>query len=86
MTHRLREVHVNEDRAFGEGHYIFVASGINTMGLNSREGQYQIFTEAQYLGTVKSANKFLGRTMNFISSVWGLLILLLIPLLLLILF
>lgn len=79
MTHRLREVHINEEKEFGEGHYIFVASGINTQGYDSREGQYQIFTEAQYLGTVKIVSKFLGGTMNFISSPWGLLILLLIP-------
>ena len=79
MTHRLREVHINNERDFGYGHYIFVASGINTMGLNSREGQYQIFTEAQYFGTVKSVNSGMGRVMNFISSPIGLIILLLVP-------
>ena len=79
MTHKLREVHIDENKKVGEGHYIFVTSGINTMGLNSREGQYQVFTEVQYLGTVKSINPALGRFTSFISSVWGLLILLLIP-------
>ena len=79
MTHQLREVHINENKKVGEGHYIFVAAGINTMGLNSREGQYQVFTEAQYLGTVISNNAAMGKFTNFISSVWGLLILLLVP-------
>lgn len=79
MTHRLREVHINEDKKVGEGRYIFVTSGINTAGFESREGQYQAFTEVQYLGTVKSVNPVMGRFMNFISSAWGLIILLLVP-------
>lgn len=85
MTHRLREVHIDESVEFGEGRYIFVASGINitdeeTGEVNwSRKGQYQVFTEVQYLGTVKSVNSFIGRFMNFISSPIGLIILLLVP-------
>ena len=80
MTHRLREVHLNNDREFGDGRYIFVASGINIESdYYARKGQYQIFTEAQYLGTVKSVNPFMGRFMNFISSPIGLIILLLVP-------
>ena len=79
MTHRLREVHMNEDVELGKGRYLFVASGINTKGFEAREGQYQIFTEKEYLGTVKSANSGLGKFMNFVSSAWGLIILLLVP-------
>ena len=79
MTHRLREVHINVEKNVGEGHYIFVASGINDQGYESRKGQYQVFTEKEYLGTVRSSNKALGRFMNFLSSAWGLIILLLIP-------
>lgn len=85
MTHRLREVHIDEDVEFGQGRYIFVASGINTKDditgeeSYSKKGQYQVFTEVQYLGTVKSVNSFMGKVMNFVSSAWGLLILLLIP-------
>lgn len=79
MTHRLREVHVDENVAYGEGRYLFVASGINTGGYASKEGQYQVFTEKEYLGTVKSVNPFMGRFMKFISSPIGLIILLLIP-------
>lgn len=79
MTHRLREVHINEEKEVGNGHYIFVASGINTQGEHSLEGQYQVFTEVQYLGTVRIVNSFLGKTMSFVSSPIGLIILLLIP-------
>ena len=79
MTHRLREAHVDESVEFGKGRYLFVASGINTGGESSLEGQYQVFTEVQYLGTVKSVNSFMGKVMNFISSPFGLIILLLIP-------
>lgn len=79
MTHRLREVHINEEIAYGKGRYIFIAAGINDGGYESNKHQYQIFTEAQYLGTVKVANAFLGKTFNFISSPIGLIILLLIP-------
>ena len=79
MTHRLREVHINEEIAYGKGRYIFVTSGINTGGEHALEGQYQVFTEVQYLGTVKVVNAFLGNFMSFISSPLGLIVLLLIP-------
>ena len=79
MTHRLREVHVDESVAFGQGRYVFVASGINDQGELSKRGQYQIFTEKEYLGVVQMSNYVLGRVFNFMISVWGLLILLLVP-------
>ena len=79
MTHRLREVHVREDVKFGEGKYVFVASGINTQSLDWKMSQYQTFTENEYLGTVKVKNSAAGHFMNFISSPFGLIILLLIP-------
>lgn len=79
MTHRLREMVINENVAYGEGRYIFVVSGTNEAGYQSKVGQYQQFTEKEYLGVVKTNSKFLGGLFNFISSVWGLLILLLIP-------
>lgn len=79
MTHRLVEVKVNEDVAEGNGRYIFIAAGINTGNEASREGQYQIFTESEYLGRVKVTNLFLGKVFNFIVSPIGLIILLLLP-------
>ena len=79
MTHRLMEVHINEEKKAGEGRYIFVTAGINTGCEKSKLGQYQAFTEVQYLGTVKSVNPAMGRFTNFISSPIGLIILLLVP-------
>ena len=78
MTHRLREVHINETVKYGEGRYIFVASGTNP-GNDQQKGQYQVFTEKTYLGVVKMCSNFLGGLFSFISSIWGLLILLLVP-------
>ena len=79
MTHRIIEMHVNEEIRYGYGKYYFVAAGINDKGIAANKGQYQIFTEKEYLGVVKISNQFLGKVFNFIVSTWGLLILLLIP-------
>ena len=78
MTHRLREVHINENVPYGEGKYVFIASGTNP-GDDQQAGQYQVFTEKTYLGVVKMCSNFLGGLFSFISSIWGLLILLLVP-------
>ena len=79
MTHRLREIHVDESKAYGDGRYTFVVSGINTSEHQSQAGQYQVFTEKQYLGVVQANSKVLGGFYRFISSPWGLLVFLLIP-------
>ena len=79
MTHRLREIHENKDVEFGKGRYVFITTGINTKGEYSLEGQYQLFTESQYLGTVKVVSSFLGGFMSFISSALGLICILLVP-------
>ena len=79
MTHRLVEVKVNEDVSEGNGRYIFVTAGINAGGDHSKEGQYQVFTEKQYLGRVKITNAFLGKVFNFVVSPVGLIVLLLLP-------
>jgi hypothetical protein len=79
MTHRLREMRVDETKKEGEGKYTFITSGTNIGGHYSQFGQYQAFTEKEYLGTVKINSPFLGGFFQFVSSVWGLLILLLIP-------
>lgn len=84
MTHRLKEMAVNEDKELGTGRYIFVTSGINDGGDYSKRGQYQVFTEREYLGTVVISNQFLGKIFNFIVSPIGLLVLLLVPALFLI--
>lgn len=79
MTHRLREVHIRENVEFGQGKYVFVASGINEKSEKYSPDQYQLFTEKEYFGTVKVANSFAGHIMDFVSSPLGLIILLLIP-------
>ena len=79
MTHKLEEVHEFEDTPLGQGRYIFVASGINDQSQDWKLNQYQMFTEKEYLGTVKVTNSTAGKIMQFVSSPLGLIILLLIP-------
>ena len=89
MTHRLVEMHYDPLIPYGQGQYVFVTAGINTHTIDeetgqqvtnyARAGQYQIFTENQYLGEVKVSNQFLGKVFNFIVSPIGLIILLLVP-------
>lgn len=88
MTHRVREIHVNESVAKGKGRYTFITAGINTRSewMGWQEGQpdmvinqYQAITEKELLGRVVVNSPFLGAVFSFVSSVFGLLILLLIP-------
>ena len=79
MTHQLFKITVDETKQEGEGKYLFFAHGINTEGTNSGENQYQVFTEKELIGVVKGSSKVVGVIGHFISSVWGLLICLLIP-------
>ena len=79
MTHRLMEIHEDTSIAMGNGRFIFITSGINHGGDYALMGQYQIFTEAQYLGTVKIVNSALGHFLSFVASPIGLIVLLLIP-------
>ena len=88
ITHRVMEIHVNEDKKTGEGRYYFITAGINdSVASATKEGedgkryvyQYQAFTENYLLGRVVIGSAFLGGVFSFVSSVWCLLILLLIP-------
>ena len=87
ITHRVREIHINESAKLGQGKYTFIVSGINPYSKNlGSDGttpvtinQYQVFTEKELLGRVVVGSAFLGGIFSFVSSVWGLLILLLIP-------
>ena len=89
ITHRVREIHVNEDPNVkkGQGKYTFIVSGINPYSTNlGSDGehpvtinQYQVFTEKELLGRVVVGSAFLGGVFGFVSSIWGLLVLLLIP-------
>ena len=84
ITHRVKEIHVNPNAVKGEGKYTFIVAGINTSvqsatDANGNVFQYQVFTEKELLGRVVVGSAFLGGIFSFVSSVWGLLILLLIP-------
>ena len=87
ITHRVREINVNENVKKGQGRYTFIVAGINPYSTNlGSDGvhpvtinQYQVFTESELLGRVVIGSAFLGGVFGFVSSVWGLLILLLIP-------
>ena len=79
MVHRLMEVHVNEEVELGKGRYTFVAAGINDQGEYAKKAQHQVFTEVQYLGSVKITSSFLGGFTKVMSSPIGLIVLLLIP-------
>ena len=85
ITHRVMEMHVADaTKKAGEGKYIFIAAGINNSvaSATDTEGrvyQYQAFTDRYVLGRVVIGSAFLGGVFSFVSSIWGLLILLLIP-------
>lgn len=79
MTHRLREIQYHPEVEVGKGRYVFIVSGTNDQGNLSLKGQYQTFTEKHYLGVVKVKSTVLGGFFQFIGSVWGLLVLLLVP-------
>ena len=85
ITHRVMEIRVNESKKAGEGRYYFIVAGINdsvASAVDPNTGkvkQYQAFTEKYLLGRVVIGSAFLGGVFSFVSSVWGLLILLLIP-------
>ena len=79
ITHRLREVQINEGVKKGNGRYIFICAGINKDSENFTPNQYQAFTEKELLGEVKIGSQALGWFFRIISSPWGLLIFLLIP-------
>ena len=88
MTHRVREIHVNNSVEKGSGKYTFITAGINTkstfMGWKKGDdpiviNQYQAFTEKQLLGVVKMNSPVLGGVFFFVSQWYGLLTLLIIP-------
>ena len=88
MTHRVKEVHVNNNQEKGKGKYTFITAGINTRSTNLgwKEGepdivinQYQAFTEKEILGRVTVNSALLGGVFSFVGSPLGLLVLLLIP-------
>ena len=79
MTHQLFKYEINEDKKEGEGRYLFFVHGINTESENYKPDQYQVFSEKELLGRVILNSVVIGAISQFITSVWGLFICLLIP-------
>ena len=85
ITHRVMEMHIADaSKKAGQGKYIFIAAGINDSVASATDGegrvyQYQAFTDKYVLGRVAVGSAVLGGMFSFVSSIWGLLILLLIP-------
>lgn len=79
MTHRVMEIHEDTSVELGKGRYVFVTAGINDRGVYSLQGQYQLMTEKQFLGKVILYSPVLGSAFSFVTSPFGLIILLLIP-------
>lgn len=79
MTHQMFRYEIDESKTEGQGRYIFFVHGINTESENYKPNQYQVFTEKELLGRVVQNSVVLGAISQFLTSVWGLFICLLIP-------
>ena len=79
MTHQMFKYEIDESKTEGQGRYIFFVHGINTESENYKPNQYQVFTEKELLGRVVQNSVVLGAISQFLTSVWGLFICLLIP-------
>ncbi len=79
MTHRLVGIRLNEDIKEGSGRYDFFVQGINKESKNYSGDQGQAFDERVLLGKVQFGSTFLGIVYKGVTSVWGLLILILLP-------
>lgn len=79
LTHRVREIKVNEGVSKGKGKYTFIVAGINIGEYLTQQNQYQAFQEQHMLGTVVLNSPAIGKFFKFVASPWGLLVLLLIP-------
>lgn len=80
MTHRLSDIKTPEET--GTGHYQFTAHGINSHSSQCNGDctyQTQVFNETVVLGKVVGHSVVVGAVFNFMTTPWGLLILLLIP-------
>ena len=79
MTHRMIGYYINDGVPEGQGKYLIYAAGINDQSDTGRLAQYQVLDERLLVGRVIGKSQFLGFMTGLITSVWGLLILLLIP-------
>lgn len=80
MTHRLFRVVVRDNVEYGQGKYLFFVEGINTASEHqAQDNQFQVFSENELYGVVTGQSTFIGGFFKFVTSPWGLVILLLIP-------
>lgn len=88
VTHRIEKIEIDETKAIGYGHFTFVCHGINTDSENCHQtdgsrdctkAQYQRVNEQYVLGKVVGQSEFVGHVYSFITTIWGLLLILLIP-------
>jgi len=89
VTHRIRNIEIDTSIEVGKGRYTFTLGGINkdsdqaweVSGHTTRDctNQTQIVTEQYVLGKVVGNSVFVGGFYSFITSIWGLIIMLIIP-------
>ena len=85
VTHRLSQIVIYDNINEGEGKFSFTCHGINTDSEQcSTSGgdctnQTQVFNETKVIGEVKGVSPFLTFVYKVFTSIWGLLILILIP-------
>ena len=85
VTHRLSQIVIYNNTDEGEGKFSFTCHGINTDSEQcSTNGgdcttQTQTFNETKVIGEVRGVSTFLTFVYKIFTSVWGLLILILIP-------
>lgn len=85
VTHRLSKVVIHEDLEAGQGRFLFTTHGINTnseqCAVNGGDctNQLQNFNETKVIGKVQGVSAFLTFVYSVFTSVWGLLVLILLP-------
>ena len=80
MTHRMIAYYIDPQEEEGKGKYLIFTEGINAKETETAKvEQYQVFDETLLIGRVIGKSQFLGFLTTAITSVWGLLIMLLIP-------
>ena len=89
VTHRIFDIKAPyESPETQDGHYLFTAHGVNTNSkqcggscyIDDETGEnIQYFNETKVLGKVVGHSMFVGLVFNFMTTPWGLLVLLLIP-------
>lgn len=75
VTHRIIDIKMNEDKAYGLGRYTITCQGIAPEALK----ESQVINETNLFGKVVGQSQALGKAFSFATSIWGLIVLLGIP-------